>query len=1013
MAATIKPIEGRSIHLIQSGQVIVDLCSVVKELVENSIDAGATIIDVRFKNQGLDLVEVQDNGSGICPANYPSIALKHHTSKLSSYSDIASLRTFGFRGEALASLCALSSVTITTCLESEVPRGCKLGFEISGKLASTTMVASQRGTTVSVEKLFHNLPVRRRELERNIKREWHKVIALLNQYACVQTNLKFSVSQQPTKGKRIILFSTKSNPTTRENIINIFGSKAMSTLVSLDLLLEMHPSNVGPDLRTDQESKQVRILGHVSRPVHGDGRQAPDRQMFFVNGRPCGLPQFAKTFNEVYKAYNISQSPFIFADVQLDTKMYDVNVSPDKRSILLHDQSLLLDRLRSSLIRLFDSHDYQLPTTQVLITETPSCPASVDANRRSIPLIRENPPYTSESELSATSHGEPDGGSPSNTGFVKGKSSQLAMREEKIASGGREGAKIAPESLTKWFGCDANRPPISNSASQNTHVKQNRPSLSLFASSRTIALTDSDTEQTPQSQSLRRVDPIADTAPRNTTVVDHGTNSHKPSEAVSDSRSPTAFSWNAISSGPSTSLVQTIGHGDTVLLIQKKKPHKGAVPQTSENSHSSHLPNSGHTGKVCSFSEFQERNAQHSCSGCSSDPESTGDTILDDKLSSSNTKAELSEASTLHPKGMAKDNTENLGGARCVTPHSNQPQIEEDEHIDRSISDSNDEDNVAQGDTNGRPHANSSAARRTRALGDGLRKKFGTAQHSQIIRATEATLASLSSSWLAYSVRNISGPVEERVADITASDAESKLPLIIAKDDFSEMRVVGQFNLGFIIAVRPKSHRHTCHEANDADELFIIDQHASDEKFNFERLQLNTVIQSQRLVYPKALQLTALEEEIVLGNLSALEANGFKIQVDSTGGSPVGARCQLLALPLSREVAFTLNDLEELITLLAEESSGSRHIPRPSRVRKMFAMRACRSSIMIGKPLTTSQMYSLVRHMGELDKPWNCPHGRPTMRHLCSLLAWDKAKWVADLHGNSTTESWLAYSMDN
>ncbi|KAG8414271.1 ATP-binding mismatch repair protein, variant 2 [Metarhizium acridum] len=731
------------------------------------------------------------------------------------------------------------------------------------------MVASQRGTTVSVEKLFHNLPVRRRELERNIKREWHKVIALLNQYACIQTNLKFTVSQQPTKGKRIVLFSTKSNPTTRENIINIFGSKAMSTLVSLDLLLEMHPTNAGPGLqgvlRTDRESKQVRVLGHVSRPVQGDGRQAPDRQMFFVNGRPCGLPQFAKTFNEVYKAYNISQSPFIFANVQLDTNMYDVNVSPDKRSILLHDQSLLLDRLRSSLVRLFDSHDYQLPTTQVLTTETPGCPASVDANRRSISLIRENSPHASESELSAASHSESDGESPFNTGFVKGNSSKMTRQEDKIASGGREGARIAPESLTKWFGCDANRPPNSNCTSQNTHVKRRRPSLSLFASSRTTALTDSDTEQTSQSESLRGVDPIADTAPRNATVVDHGTNSHKPGEALSDSRSPTALSWNAISSVPSTSFVQTIGHGDTVLLSQKKQPHKGAVPQTLGDSHYSHLPNSGHTGKVCGFGEFKGRTAQCSCSSCSSDPENPEDTFLDDRFSSSYTKTQLSEALTLHPKGMAKHNTENLGGTRLVTPRPNEPQIEEDKHIRRSVSDSNDLDNVAQGDTNGRPHANSSASRRNRALGDGLRKKFGTAQYSQIIRATEATLASLSSSWLAYSVQNIAGPVEEGVADITASDAESKLPLIIAKDDFSKMRVVGQFNLGFIIAVRPKSHRHTCREADDVDELFIIDQHASDEKFNFERLQANTVIQSQRLVYPKSLQLTALEEEIVLG----------------------------------------------------------------------------------------------------------------------------------------------------
>jgi len=90
--ATIKAIEAKSVHQIQSGQVIVDLCSVAKELVENSLDAGATSVEVRFKNHGLDSIEVQDNGSGIAPANYENVALKHYTSKLSSYDDLSSLR---------------------------------------------------------------------------------------------------------------------------------------------------------------------------------------------------------------------------------------------------------------------------------------------------------------------------------------------------------------------------------------------------------------------------------------------------------------------------------------------------------------------------------------------------------------------------------------------------------------------------------------------------------------------------------------------------------------------------------------------------------------------------------------------------------------------------------------------------------------------------------------------------------------------------------------------------------
>ena len=169
-------------------------------------------------------------------------ALKHYTSKLRNYDDLTSLQTFGFRGEALSSLCALSDVHIVTAREDEVPKGTRLDFETSGRLKGTQVVASQRGTTVAVEKIFRNLPVRRQELERNIKREYGKVLSLLQAYACISTNVKFSVSNLMAKGKKAIVFSTKSNCTTRENIANVFGAKTLSALISLDLDLEMQAS---------------------------------------------------------------------------------------------------------------------------------------------------------------------------------------------------------------------------------------------------------------------------------------------------------------------------------------------------------------------------------------------------------------------------------------------------------------------------------------------------------------------------------------------------------------------------------------------------------------------------------------------------------------------------------------------------------------------------------------------------------------------------------------------------
>ena len=179
-------------------------------------------------------------------SSYDHIALKHYTSKLTNYDDLTTLQTFGFRGEALSSLCALSDFHVLTALAEDAPKGTRLDFEISGKLKSTRIAAGQKGTTVVVENLFRNLPVRRRELEKNIKREYGKVLAVLQAYACISTQVKVSVSNVMTKGKKSVVFATKSNPSTRENIANVFGAKTLPALITMDLSFDMRPSGKPP-----------------------------------------------------------------------------------------------------------------------------------------------------------------------------------------------------------------------------------------------------------------------------------------------------------------------------------------------------------------------------------------------------------------------------------------------------------------------------------------------------------------------------------------------------------------------------------------------------------------------------------------------------------------------------------------------------------------------------------------------------------------------------------------------
>lgn len=295
--------------------------------------------------------------------------------------------------------------------------------------------------------------------------------------------------------------------------------------------------------------------------------------------------------------------------------------------------------------------------------------------------------------------------------------------------------------------------------------------------------------------------------------------------------------------------------------------------------------------------------------------------------------------------------------------------------------------------------------RRAQQLLKGTKQLFTT---TNLIQVMDTSIESIEdqTTTLSQSRRRISEKVHDSIdrtaAVVDDSSPEERLSLTVSKADFATMQIAGQFNLGFILANR-----------NNTD-LFIVDQHASDEKYNFERLQSTASIESQRLVHARVLELTAIEEEIILEHNDVLLKNGFVIDIDDSGACPVGERCKLISLPLSREAIFDISDLEELLSLLAESESSvsNENIPRPSKVRRMLAMRACRSSVMIGRTLTLCQMGALVKKMGEVDKPWNCPHGRPTMRHVCGFdgwEAWSEGDGLAGLEEEREAVGWGAW----
>lgn len=742
--ASIKLIDKSSVHKICSGQVILDLSLATKELVENSLDAGATSVDIALVDYGLESLEVADNGKGIQPEDFEVLACKHATSKLNSFDDLENLQTFGFRGEALSSLSSVSRLRVCTASASSAPLGASLLFDTSGRLIERSSSAREKGTTVKVCDLFSTLPVRLAEFRRNKKREFSKCLGVVQAYAIIQPQVRFQMTLNSNLGTKVVLKTSGIVSKSAEGFTEsmkgaiglVFGPKFLQNLLKVDF----------------KEPEGLSFQGFISHPHSNSARGSSDRQFLYVNKRPIQNLKLAKALNLIYRSFVPKLFPAFFLNVSLERNKYDLNVTPDKRTIFLHNELQLTEILCLRLTELLE-------------------------------------PYRGTFQVSE----------PSNLSF--------ALSAQGTASGASKVASIDEKAAAVSSTPNA-KPPIQVSPLA-------RRSLFAFGETRSASRG---------SENLQRSKP---------TVI----------TASTERATTTAF--------------------------------KKAFGEVAIRRHSDQLAISGLVYRAARVSD-----------------------------SSENRLAKFQRHYKRHLSVVGKQ--------------------------------------VASADNN---------------AASGF--KSGVLQDEE--------------------------------------EAVREFRRFIKKSDFLLMKVIGQFNMGFIVVM---------HRGKD---LFVIDQHASDEKFNYERLCREYPVQSQYLIKPQLLQLSIQDELIVLEHLPLLKKNGFQI-----AHNPAKNELHLLTCPVTKRGALGIADLEELIYKLGKRPDkcysftgvsskpGSGELSlceahkavfltdktpllQCTKLQGMFANMACRCSVMIGTTLSLNAMKKIVKNLSTLEQPWNCPHGRPTMRHIYDL----------------------------
>lgn len=350
---------------IAAGEVVNRPASVVKELVENSIDAGSTQIRINLLDAGRTSIQIIDNGCGMSPADSVVAFERHATSKIRQSDDLYSLSTFGFRGEALASIAAVAEVELRTRQKGD-ETGTRVVVKASEIVSSEPDICPE-GTNLTVKNLFYNVPARRRFLKSN-QTEFGHVMTEIERVALAHPEVAIDLTHQ---GDTVL--SLPASPI-KQRIVNLFGKKMNQALLPVEV-----------------ETSIITVSGFVStlNSVRSKGAE----QFFFVNGRFMKHPYFHKAVLNAYEnlvADGMQPSYFLFFQVPQDK--IDVNIHPAKTEIRFEDESVIW-KIVLSAVRQAVGQFEEMPTIDFNTADMPDIPVYDNSRVPTQPKVQYNPDY--------------------------------------------------------------------------------------------------------------------------------------------------------------------------------------------------------------------------------------------------------------------------------------------------------------------------------------------------------------------------------------------------------------------------------------------------------------------------------------------------------------------------------------------------------------------------------------------------------------------------------------------
>jgi DNA mismatch repair protein PMS2 len=899
----IRKLDETSVNKICANMSIPNIPDIIRELIDNSIDSHSKHVRLELVDSGLEKIIITDNGSGINHENFKFLCKRGTTTKLESFDEIFTIKSMGFRGQALSAICCLCDLTIITKTISD-EKVFVLNYDHEGNLTSQNFLneslflsnrkiwENQSGTIIIIENIFKNNLLRKKVVLNKRDSILNEIIDLVQSYAIIRTEINFEFFSE-IDGKNELVLNTINRKSLqinlnkidimRNRIENIFGKQFV------DKLLEVNIQN-----------DYVKIEGFLSKDIQSGSKynKSKSTKFYFINSRKINkIRKIDDIILNIYRQYNKDVTPVRILNLIIPEGDYDINLSESKNEVILKYEKEILNFIDE---KIKEFHEEKIKIFSANCIEQVRGPAKIgnDTNKKISMLINQKINSTTKEETYL------------NENIQNNKRSFV----DRIDRGETE----------KLYDHDENSFDEKEDSSSLHLIKKSAKLEPLNYNENSVIKNNFHTPNAKLN--------FLNNFQKNSNIDPSNNNNIYRSTSASVSVNPKLNFLNSFNKN----------QNNTTSQINKLSEEKN-LPEKSNNAYES--DSEQEEPKINQIPEQIEK---------------IHTTLEKEKFQFSHQhnsyeKEEIKQLQLQEDK-FSNEREENKKENLCVLEsrvneilNSHQSPVKEKEVKE----------------------TNSCMNLDTEDLGvEELEFNFTSLNNTPPCNLYQPKI----------NIEN-SLPQQKRKSFTNAENVKQVIKTF-EKSNFTSLNIIGQFNKGFIIA------------NNSNNELFIIDQHAADEKKNYEDLLNNIKIVKQPTLFPIKIELLSISEKnTVFEKKNLFERLGFTILKQSNKEN-TREDLYITTFPSIYSYSFKYDDFLNIYHKLEQGGYKLNDEITSEELRKLFlsdsvlryvATKACRSSIMIGTGLDKIKMKSIIRNLAELLSPWNCPHGRPTMRFLCKL----------------------------